>query len=37
MISECCSDEAGEYLDIGICPDCKEHCEFIDEEEEDDE
>lgn len=35
MTSNCCGAEAGEYLDIGICPDCKEHCDF--EEEEDDE
>ena len=31
-ISECCSAEAGEYEDVGICPDCKEHCTWIYEE-----
>ena len=34
--SDCC----GAYTDmeeIGICPDCKEHCEFKWEEDEDDE
>lgn len=33
LISNCCSVPAGEYEDIGICPKCKEHCEFIEEEE----
>jgi hypothetical protein len=34
LISNCCSAPArGEgCTDIGICPDCGEHCEFIDEE-----
>ncbi len=33
LISECCGAEAsGSMIDIGICPDCKEHCEFVDEE-----
>lgn len=31
-ISECCSADAGEFEDAGICPDCGEHCEFIEEE-----
>jgi len=39
-VSNCCGYEIGDphYLDIGICPDCKEHCDFeeIDEEEETD-
>ncbi len=33
-ISDCCGAEAtGEMEDVGICPDCKEHCEFVDLEE----
>lgn len=39
-ISNCCGYEIGDpyYLDIGLCPACKEHCDFeeIDEEEETD-
>jgi len=37
LISECCGSEAGEHEDYGICPDCNEHCGWIDtaEDEED--
>ena len=35
MISDCCGVEAGEFLDIEICPRCREHCEFVDDEEDD--
>jgi hypothetical protein len=33
-ISDCCGAEATDPVmeDYGICPDCKDHCEFIDEE-----
>ena len=34
MYSDCCGAEAFDVLtDLGICPDCKEHCEFIEEQE----
>ena len=33
MVSDCCGAEAGELLDIEICPVCKEHCEFVESEE----
>lgn len=33
MISDCCGAEAGEMLDIEICPARKEHCEFVGSEE----
>jgi hypothetical protein len=30
QISDCCgASAAGEMIDIGLCPDCKEHCSFI--------
>lgn len=29
--SECCGAAAGEYEDVGMCPDCKEHCSWIDD------
>ena len=36
--SDCCGAPAyscfGDFEDVGICPDCREHCEFIEEEEE---
>jgi hypothetical protein len=32
-VSECCGAEAGEFEDAGICPDCLEHCDFIEDEE----
>ena len=31
LFSECCGASAGLYEDIGICPECKEHCEWITE------
>lgn len=32
MESDCCG--ASEWMeDTGICGDCKEHCEFVDDEE----
>jgi hypothetical protein len=30
--SECCGAET-EFTDIDICPECLEHCGFIDDEE----
>tara|TARA_R110002020_G_scaffold314993_1_gene530193 strand:- start:311 stop:415 length:105 start_codon:yes stop_codon:yes gene_type:complete len=30
--SDCCGAETF-YTEMGICPDCLEHCEFINEEE----
>jgi hypothetical protein len=32
--SNCCGAAAGEYEDVGICPACKEHCEFETDEDE---
>jgi len=33
-ISECCGAEPiGVSEDIGICPECKDHCEYLTEEE----
>ena len=39
LISNCCSCpdssmsiDGPEYSDLGICPDCKEHCEFVEED-----
>jgi len=35
MVSECC----GAYTDMteyGLCPDCMEHCDFYDDEEDED-
>ena len=29
LVSSCCSVSGFEYEDYGICPECKEHCEFI--------
>lgn len=36
LVSDCCGAEATDPVmeDIGICPECKEHCEFINLEEE---
>jgi hypothetical protein len=34
MYSDCCGAYSEYAGDIDICPDCKEHCEFISEEEE---
>ena len=33
MISNCCGASDMRYEDYGICPDCKEHCEFVNEDE----
>ena len=36
MVSDCCNEpEVGASADVGICPQCKEHCEYINEDEED--
>ena len=35
MYSDCCGAYSEYADDIDICPDCKEHCEFINDEEED--
>ena len=37
-ISDCCGAYATDplMLDYGICPDCKDHCEFVDEVDKDD-
>lgn len=37
-ISDCCGAAARDpiMLDYGICPDCKDHCEFIEEQDEPD-
>lgn len=32
-VSECCGAYT-EYDEIGLCPECMEHCEFVDDEEE---
>ena len=29
--SDCCGAAAGEFEDVGICPRCKEHCEWQEE------
>jgi hypothetical protein len=34
MYSDCCGAYS-EYDEIDLCPECMEHCEFYDEEEED--
>lgn len=29
-LSDCCgAPGSGEYLEAGICPECREHCEFV--------
>jgi len=41
VISECCGaenqvinlDKGVDFQDLGICPDCREHCEWVEEEE----
>lgn len=38
LVSDCCGSPAfsngdSDTGDIGICPDCGEHCEYIDDEE----
>lgn len=37
-VSDCCGASATDpvMLDYGICPDCKDHCEFVDEQDEPD-
>lgn len=33
MISECCgAAPVAESEDLGICPECKEHCEYIEDD-----
>lgn len=34
LVSDCCGAYS-EYTEIDLCPDCMEHCEFVDDEEED--
>ena len=29
LVSDCCGAEAGDLLDLEICPVCREHCEFV--------
>ena len=36
LLSTCCGAVAGEYEDYGICPSCKEHCDFVTSEDETD-
>ena len=31
LISDCCGMPAGGFFDVGICPACREHCEWIDD------
>ena len=34
QVSDCCGAVAsGCMTDVGLCPDCQEHCDFIDDEE----
>ena len=30
--SACCGAPEGEFKDIGLCPDCKDHCDWENEE-----
>ena len=32
LFSSCCGVESGDYLIFGICPKCKEHCGWEDED-----
>jgi hypothetical protein len=34
-VSSCCGASGFEFEDYGICPDCKEHCDFEEEEDDD--
>ena len=41
IVSECCGAKSGSthedgpsWADIGVCPECREHCEFVDTTEE---
>ena len=36
MYSDCCGAYSEYAGDIDICPDCKEHCEFVNDDEEED-
>lgn len=40
LISNCCGASSWGHIDevdmLGVCSDCKEHCEFIEEDELDD-
>lgn len=35
-VSECCGAYSEYAGDIDICPDCLEHCEFVDDEDDED-
>lgn len=35
MISDCCGAYT-EYEEYGLCPECMEHCDFVDDEEDED-
>tara|TARA_R110000868_G_scaffold2051_1_gene16013 strand:- start:476 stop:610 length:135 start_codon:yes stop_codon:yes gene_type:complete len=35
MISDCCGASTS-MTEYGLCPDCMEHCEFYDDEEDED-
>jgi hypothetical protein len=32
LVSSCCGAGDISFEDYGICPDCREHCEFVDED-----
>jgi hypothetical protein len=36
LVSDCCNAPSEYAGDIDICPDCLEHCEFYDDEEDED-
>ena len=36
LVSDCCGVGDIRFEDYGICPDCREHCEFVDEDSFDD-
>jgi len=36
LVSSCCGASGFEFEDYGICPDCREHCDFVDLEDEED-
>ena len=36
MVSDCCG-AATDMTEYGLCPDCMEHCEFYDDEDDEDE
>jgi hypothetical protein len=33
LVSECCGAHSEFAPDIDLCPECLEHCEFVDDEE----